>query len=94
MSQSIQGDDAFEPIADKDPLNTCGMEAARDAIAPNTEIELKLLCDSKYLAKIANAPAIAHYARDEGEIVDLTAIYYDTPDIDFAQSRLLVARSD
>lgn len=86
MSQSARSDDNFEPIADSDPLNACGREAPREAIAPNTEIELKLLCDPKYLVKIANAPLVAHYACDEGETIDLTAIYYDTPDLDLRKA--------
>lgn len=57
------------------------MKTARDIVSPNTEIELKLLCDPQYLAKVADAPIVARYACDQGETIDLSAVYYDTADL-------------
>ncbi len=57
--------------------------------APETapsEIELKLSCDPERLEDVANSPVLARYQRDAGTDIDLTATYYDTPNLDLRKA--------
>jgi triphosphatase len=53
--------------------------AAPAAIAPATEIELKLLVDADRLADFNDASVIATHARGKGTRKHLKSVYYDTP---------------
>ena len=69
-----------------DAPNAAGATVPSHGAAPNSEIELKLLCSLEQLAELANSPVISQCARDDGETIDLTAIYYDTPDFALLKS--------
>lgn len=69
-------------VLDAATSEAVGDHAAVKGAAPNAEIEIKLICDPEQLADVGRAQILARYARDEGKNIDLTAIYYDTPDRD------------
>lgn len=60
--------------------------ASSDNKTPTTEVELKLLCSQEELSKLEQIPSIADSVRDEGKATVLTAVYYDTPELDLRKA--------
>lgn len=70
-------------------------DGAAETSVGTVETELKLLCDREQLAALAASPTIAGHAYRQGETIELTAIYYDTPNLVLWRSgSVLRVRSD